>query len=295
MLGALLRDVHARQGLVRAALEEAEEDVSLAFVGSAQMKDGVDSIINSMGRILGFSAEDFRKQKNVTDAFAALRAATERSGVFVLLMGNLGTHHTDIDAKVFRGFALADNVAPFVVINEKDSRAAWSFTLLHELAHIFLGQTGISGYDGEADVEKFCDAAASRFLLDPAELTAIGVRSAASLEELAKQIGVFAADRKLSRKMVAYNLLRSNLIGRQVYGNLSDTFDADRIARKKEHPTGDTGPDYYVVRRHRVGAALVILVKRMVAGGVLTTPKAGRVLGVKPTAVNRLVDGNRAA
>lgn len=34
-LDALLRDVQARQGLIRAALEEAEEDEPLAFVGSA--------------------------------------------------------------------------------------------------------------------------------------------------------------------------------------------------------------------------------------------------------------------
>ena len=85
-------------------------------------------------------------------------------------MGNLGSHHSDIDARVFRGFALADPVAPFVVVNEKDSRTAWSFTLLHELAHLWLGQTGVSGYDGEAEVEKFCDAVAARFLLDPQEL-----------------------------------------------------------------------------------------------------------------------------
>ena len=70
-------------------------------------------------------------------------------------MGNLGTHHTDIDVRIFRGFALADDVAPFVVINEKDSRAAWSFTLLHELVHILLGETGISGYNSNAEIERF--------------------------------------------------------------------------------------------------------------------------------------------
>ena len=37
------------------------------------------------------------------------------------------------------------------------------------------------------------------------------------------------------------------------------------------------------------------MVRRMVAGGILTTTKAGRVLGVKPTAVSRLINGNKAA
>lgn len=165
------------------------------------------------------------------DAFAALRAAAEKAGVFVLLMGNLGTHHTDIDALVFRGFALADHIAPFIVINENDSRAAWSFTLLHELAHVFLGETGISGYDGETEVEKFCDSVAGRFLLDPAELSAIGAKNAVDFEELVRRIDAFAVDRNLSRKMVAYNLLRAGHITRQFYRELSGAFDADRLER----------------------------------------------------------------
>jgi Zn-dependent peptidase ImmA (M78 family) len=295
LLDALLRDVHARQGLVRAALEEAEEDEPLHFVGSARIGDGINALVGSMRELLGFSAEDFHAEKTVTDAFAALRSAVEEAGVFVLLMGNLGSHHTDIDARVFRGFALADEVAPFVVINENDSRAAWSFTLLHELAHIFLGQTGISGYDGEAEVEKFCDSVAGRFLLDPAALGAVGVKNAHSLEDLVERIDAFAGDRNLSRKMVAYNLLRANLIRGAVYRELSDTFDADHVARKKDAQESGGAPDYYIVRRHRVGPGLVSFIKRMVAGGTLSTTKAGRVLGVKPTAVMRLVDGSRAA
>ena len=47
--------------------------------------------------------------------------------------------------RVGRGFALADEVAPFVVINHQDHRGAWSFTLLHELTHLWLGETGVSG------------------------------------------------------------------------------------------------------------------------------------------------------
>ena len=295
LLDALLRDVHVRQGLVRAALEEAEEDEPLPFVGSAEMGNGVDALVGAMREVLGFSEGDFRAQKTVIDAFAALRAAAEKVGVFVLLIGNLGTYHTDIDARVFRGFALADEVAPFIVINDNDSRAAWSFTLLHELAHVFLGETGISGYDGETEVEKFCDSVAGRFLLDSAELAAIGAQNIVDSQELVKRISAFAVDRNLSRKMVAYNLLRSGRITGEVYGELSDAFDADRLAKKKERREGGGGPDYYKVKRHRVGPGLVNLVKRMVADGVLSTTKAGKVLGVKPTAVNRLVESNRAA
>jgi Zn-dependent peptidase ImmA (M78 family)/transcriptional regulator with XRE-family HTH domain len=292
LLGALLRDIQARQGLVRAALEEAEEEEPLPFVGSAKITDGVETIVSAMRTTLGVSLEEFRQERTIANAFKLLREAAEGSGVFVLLMGNLGSHHTDIDARVFRGFALADPVAPFVVVNENDSRAAWSFTLLHELVHVWLGQTGVSGYDGDKEVERFCDAAAARFLLHPGELTQLVAESLASLEELKSAIDAFAGERKLSRKMVAYNLLHSDMIAAGRYRQLCDLFDAERSTKGRAH--GGGGADYYVVRRHRVGPGLTGLVRRLLAGGELSTTEAGRVLGVKVTNVSRLLEHDRA-
>jgi hypothetical protein len=104
-----------------------------------------------------------------------LREGAEKARAFVLLMGNLGNHHTGLDARAFRGFAFADPIAPFVVINKNDSRAAWSVMLLHELAHLWLGQTSVSGYDGEGEAERFCDAVAARFMLDPHQLSHLEV------------------------------------------------------------------------------------------------------------------------
>jgi Zn-dependent peptidase ImmA (M78 family) len=280
---------------VRAALEEAEEAAPIAFVASARMRDGVDALVAAMTGVLRGGLAEFRAQRTVTDAFSALRDAVERTGVFVLLAGNLGTHHSNIDPEVFRGFALSDSVAPFVVINENDSRAAWSFTLLHELAHIWLGQTGISGYGGEVEVERFCDEVAARLLLDAHELRQLGGLQGLAIDELKQLIERFAAGRNLSRKMVAYNLMRAGMISAASYRNLARAFDDDRIAEEQARPRGEGGPDYYVVRRHRIGSGLVTLVRRMIEGGVLSSTKAGKVLGVKPTAVGRVVSRERAA
>jgi Zn-dependent peptidase ImmA (M78 family) len=287
LLDALLRDVQARQQLVRAALEEMDEDTTLPFVNSARTTGGVEALAASIREVVGVSVQEFRNRRNVTDAFALLRAGTEQAGVFVLLMGNLGTHHTDIDVRVFRGFALADKVAPFVIINEKDTPAAWSFTLLHELAHVWLGQTGISGYGSEDDIEKFCDSVAARFLLNPTELEGITIANA-TLDVLKERIGRFAGERNLSRKMVAYNLLRAGHITAHTYAELSAAFDEDR-ATKKQEEKAEGGPNYYVIRRHRLGPGLVHAVERMVGAGTLSIPKAAKVLGVKATSVERVI------
>jgi Zn-dependent peptidase ImmA (M78 family)/transcriptional regulator with XRE-family HTH domain len=294
LVSALVRDIIARQHLVKAALEEIDEDAPLEFVASARMTDGVEAVVSSLQKLLGMTREDFRAQKTIDEAFTRLRSSAERAGVFVLLIGNLGTHHTDIDVRVFRGFALADKVAPFLVINEKDSHSAWSFTLLHELVHIILGQTGISGYDGSAEIEKFCDTVAARFLLDPVELSEVELSDKPGARTLGERLSAFSAARNLSRKMVAYNMLRANLITGQVYQELSAIFDSERRLRKQDDES-EGGPNYYVVRRHRLGPSLISSVNRMISAGVLSTPKAGVVLGVKPTAVFRLIGQEKAA
>jgi Zn-dependent peptidase ImmA (M78 family)/transcriptional regulator with XRE-family HTH domain len=288
LLHALLRDVQARHGLLKSALEDADDATPLRFVGSARMAEGVENVVASIRKVLGLSKEQFRQQRNVADAFGALRASAEAAGIYVLLMGNLGTHHTDIDVKAFRGFAIADPVAPFVIINEKDTRSAWSFTLLHELAHIWLGQTGISGYDSDDEVEKFCDLVAAKYLLDLSELEEFAERPA-DFVGLVSDIGTFAKQRNLSRGMVAYNLWRTGRISKEFYQRLVAEFDRDRAARVEAKPERDSGPNYYIVRRHRLGRALVSATNRLIRSGTLSTTKAGVVLGVKPTSVNRLV------
>ena len=164
---ALVRDLRARQRLVRAVLEDDEDVQPLAFIGSASMNDGVQALTKSIEQIIGVTLAQYRAQKDAASAFALLREHAEHAGVFVLLIGNLGSHHSAIPVEAFRGFAIADPIAPFVVINDGDARAAWSFTLLHELAHLWLGATGISGGGSpEKTIERFCNDVAGEFLLD---------------------------------------------------------------------------------------------------------------------------------
>jgi hypothetical protein len=94
--------------------------------------------------------------------------------------------------------------------------------------------------------------------------------------------------------MVAYNLLRANLISSAAYQELSSSFDAERLRRKEEEDK-EGGPNYYVVRRHRLGSGLIDAVDRMISAGALSTPKAGLVLGVKPTNVYQLIAQGKAA
>ncbi|MDE2785406.1 MAG: ImmA/IrrE family metallo-endopeptidase [Chloroflexota bacterium] len=298
-LDTLIRDVRARQSMVRAVLEDMDEARPLAFVGSHRREDGPAAVLASLRTLLDVDLADFRRQRTPTAAFGLLRAGAENAGVFVLLKGNLGTHHTDIDTDVFRGFTIADDVAPFVIINPNDARPALSFTLLHEIAHLLLGQTGVSSAHTDNDIERFCDDVAGEFLLPAEELNRLTLDDKDDLSTVSGQIGLFANQSNLSRTMVAYRAYQRDLISSEIYRRLSSIYREqwreERANLRAQARSNAGGPSYYIVRRYGLSPSLVDLARRAISSGDLTTSKAAQVLGVKPSQVGSLFDAGRAS
>ena len=293
LLDALIRNVSARQSMVRAVLEDEDDVESLAFVGCMEIADGVSAIQSSIRSTIGVSLGDFRNQPSPERAFTLLRSGVESAGVFVLLMSNLGSYHTSIDLEAYRGFTLSDDIAPFVIINDQDSTAAWSFTLLHELTHVWLGQTGVGGARAGQVIEQFCNDVASHFLLPTEEIAQLNVEDSTDIMESELRVSDFAKQRNLSSSMVAYKLYRFGKIGEDTWIQLSEAYRNmwldQRSERRRRASTQEGGPDYHVVRRHRVGPALISLVHRTMADGSMTTLQAGRVLGVSAKNVEPLL------
>lgn len=291
-IDALVRDLRARQSLVRAVLEDDEDSKSLAFVGSASIDDGVAALAKAIEQMLGVTREQYRAQKDAASAFALLRERVEDAGVFVLLIGNLGSHHSAIPVEAFRGFAVADPIAPFVVINDGDARAAWSFTLLHELAHLCLGTTGVSGGGAPGmKIERFCNDVASEFLLSQVDLQALNVVGLSQDSQIA-MITDYANRWRVSRSMLAYGLFKAGRVTlaawRALDTDIRERWMAER-RREKDKPQGKSGPSYYVVRRHRLGQAMLDFARRYTDDGALSPSKAAKILGVKLRSVHPLL------
>jgi Zn-dependent peptidase ImmA (M78 family) len=293
LLDALIRDVKARQVVVRTLAEEEDEVGPLPFVGSCTMQDGVSTVLASIKNMLKLDLSEYRHHKTSDEAFSYQRHKTETVGIFVLLMGNLGTHHSAIAVETFRGFAIADKLAPFIVINDQDAKTAWSFTLLHEIAHLWLGTTGVSGTSTEQAIERFCNEVASGFLLPQHELAELRITDRTPKDELIQKLGAFASTRHLSRRMVAYALFRKGTLSHVTWSLLNRTLDEiwhrEKVSRKEKRKNNENGPNYYVVKRHRLGRALLNLVDRSIGAGILTPSKAAKVLGVKARSVYPLL------
>ena len=297
MLDALLRDVRSRQETVRDMLEDEDDFEPLAFVGSITIAQGVDHAVAAISRVLDF--DPLAQRRGDADVlFKRLRAAAEAAGVFVLVLGDLGSHHSAIPASVFRGFAIADYAAPFVVITAKDARPARAFTLIHELTHIFLGQTGVSGAistdrptTDKARVERFCNDVASELLL-PGQRFRQGVAAFDGNDADAARIAVevIAAQWSVSEPMVAYRLNRTGDLGDATYNTLRAEYDARWQAKlAKDREAGDKPINPRVMKQFYLGNALIDVVHRYVRDNALSHTKAAALLGSKPGAVEPLL------
>ena len=143
-----------------------EDPVKL--VGSLTTAVPVAEAAATMRVALAFDVEE--RGSTWTDALRVLIEHAENLGVLVMASGVVGSNtHRKLDPREFRGFALVDPLAPLVFLNGADTKAAQIFTLTHELAHLWLGQTALDDADlistPTATTERWCNQVAAEVLL----------------------------------------------------------------------------------------------------------------------------------
>ena len=94
--------------------------------------------------------------------------------------------------------------------------------------------------------------------------------------------------------MVACRLLRAGCIYRRTFERLRADFHEQWRRRRAKARESAGGPDYYVVRRQRVGPALLGLARGMLESGTLSTTRTARILGVKPAQAGKMLHRARA-
>lgn len=301
LLDTLLRDIKARQETIREILIDDEEFHTRAYVGSITRKNSIEEVVEKIATALDFDHMSLQDRKgDPQQLFKSLRTKAENIGVFVLLLSDLGSHHSTIPSSVFRGFAIADNVAPFVVINAQEAKASMSFTLLHELAHIWLGQTGVSGQVSSdlgsseySEVERFCNDVAGEFLLPRNRvLSFVQNFQSADLNAAEESIETISKQWSVSGPMVAYRMFRWGKIDVATYRSLCEIYARrwqNLRAKQKEKAKGKQGPNYNVLKQYKLGNAFLEVVYRNVRENSLTYTKAADLLGSKPSAVEKIL------
>jgi Zn-dependent peptidase ImmA (M78 family) len=253
----------------------------LAFVGSANTNDSVVNTGNEIRHALRFDLAARAACSTWADALRLFIAQADAAGILVMCSGIvMNNTHRRLDPKEFRGFALADDLAPIVFINGADSKSAQMFTLAHELAHIWLGQTALSdatvaSRNGNA-VETWCNRVAAEML---APLESVRDALPEGDEQLEATVKRLARRFKVSSLVVLQRLRDA--------GHLTwDEFDAAYNA-EVEHlahlPKLEGGGDFYVTAAVRYSRRFTRALYESTSEGHTLYRDALRLLGITKT------------
>ena len=176
------------------ARQHREEPVP--FVGTFTVSGNVTDAAAQMRAVLSFAPNE--RGSSWSEAFRRLIEQADGVGVLVMVSGVVGSNtHRKLDPSEFRGFALADELAPVVFVNGSDTKAAQIFTLAHELVHIWLGESGVDDADMATTpnnlIERWCNEVAAEFLLPLSDLQGIQLGESSltdDLERLARHFKV---------------------------------------------------------------------------------------------------------
>ena len=164
----------------------------LRFVGSLHTSTDPAAAAARMREALRFDIEQRRRTETWAGALRQFIDQADGLGLLVMASGVVGTNtHRRLDPEEFRGFALVDPVAPLVFVNGADTKASQMFTLAHEIAHVWLGESGVSNVDVASSpvhrIELWCNRVAAELLV-PQDLLRLEFDAAAELHDEATRL-----------------------------------------------------------------------------------------------------------
>ena len=289
----LLETVYAmqrRHGWMREDLIESGAQ-PLEFVGAYSIQDSHVEVADAMREALRLPDGWAKHVSTWTAALAFLRDKLEASGVLVVGNGVVGNNtHRKLDPEEFQGFALVDEYAPLIFVNSADFVVARMFTVAHEMAHLCIGQSGVSRPESlrppheppQNDTERFCDQVAAEFLVPEAALRDLwqsATRTGDPLQTIARHF-------KVSEIVAARRAFDLELIDRDAFVD----FYRDQQQLKGSGQSAGKGGNFWNIQRWRIGSRFAGAVVRATMEERLPYLEAYSLTGLSGKSFDRLAD-----
>jgi Zn-dependent peptidase ImmA (M78 family)/DNA-binding XRE family transcriptional regulator len=249
----------------------------LPFVGRFDLDTPTAEVAADIRNVLNVAMEEGQRTWDVY--FRELMEAAERVGVLVMRSGIVGNNtHRKLDVGEFRGFAVSDPRAPVVFINSADAPAARLFTLMHELAHLWIGRSAVSNVapGNSRREEVFCNAVAGEFLV-PRDIFL--VRWQRSQAELRVRVAELARAFHVSGLVVMRRAFDLGLVDHQTY---SEHYLATLASFRNQEGGGG---NFYRTAGAKNSLRFAQAVISEALSGRLLLREAGRLLGVQPSKI----------
>lgn len=285
----LLSDVLRKQRWYREFLK-SEEVESLPFIGRFRIGADANQVAEDVSQCLGIN-ETLRSEAQTWENFLTkLIERAEGLRIVVMRTGIVGSDtHRPLSVDEFRGFAITDDIAPLIFLNGKDSKAAQIFTLAHELAHLWIGQSGISNLylgrrplSSDNQIERFCNSVAAEVLV-PQGSFLTRWSSNRAIDETVKNLTRYYRVSTLVILNRAFGLRKLSWL------EYSEKYNAEEerlraLERKREQ----TGGDYYASVGTRNGKELAKAVVSAAYSERLLYRDAASLLGIGVSKLDRV-------
>lgn len=291
----IIREIQQKQAWISDVNSENKEEKS-PFVGRFSIKDDPKNVAQDILDTLKINPAFYKSENPIKEWINA----AEKNGIFVSRTSFIHSR-LKLDSEELQGFAIADPHAPFVFVNSEDWNAPQLFTLVHELAHIWIAESGISNdvepnltyKDKFHPVELFCNEVAANALM-PEELVfsfdSSSFQNSEGIFQVAKQLGV-------SSFALLVRTLNLNIISTFDYQKLKKQADisyadylsreAEKKARQKEKDKPG-GPNYFMLQLNRNSRLFTQTVLDAFRGGFIEPTLASSLLNVQVNKFQKL-------
>ncbi|GAA0734237.1 ImmA/IrrE family metallo-endopeptidase [Aquimarina litoralis] len=275
--------IKERQNWLTNYLQESEYP-DLEFVGKYTVESDYKEVVNDIRNTLNLTVNWASKLGTWEQALDHLTLQIEEIGVIVNFNGIVGNNtRRKIPVDECRGFVLVNNKSPFLFINSADAKAAQMFTLIHELAHIWLGES--AGFDNKqmlpADdpIEKFCDKVAAEFLV-PEIFLKEKWNSTQNIKYLSR---VF----KVSPIVIARRALDLGLMSRTSFFQFYNDYISE-FQNKKDNQS--SGGNFYATAKKRISLRFASYVNSAVKENNLLYRDAYRLTSLKGNTYEKFIN-----
>ena len=258
------------------------------YVGCCNINQSYKNIAGDIRRKLGIKEDWFVLCRDSSEAFRFLRSRISALGIMVMRSGIVGNNTSrKLSLSEFRAFTLINEYAPLIFINSNDTENGKLFSLLHELAHVWLGENSLynepyASQENVSRLEQVCNAIAAE-ILAPDKLFIEQWKEHHNLEKLSKYF-------RCSRFVIIRKALENGFVSREEFSKTLLVLQREYQKWRQDKKTkGNGGGNFYKTLATRWDRTFINALDEMTRSGSTQYMEAYRLTGTQSSSFSKLI------
>ena len=295
----LMRQFQERQAWLTEYLKNQGQE-ELDFIGSGSLSSSPKALSKKIIDTLWDSQKTYsqirEKKRTTKELLKSWFIQCEQKGVFISRTSNLNSHNV-IPVEEARGFVISDKYAPFIFINSGDSEPAQLFTLLHELAHLWLDMSGVPDHfpisykARKSSVEFFCNQIAAEILMPEEKIKAFSKMT--NIEKIKNLVTEQSKKFLVSRLAFLVRLKSFSLLSQSDFKKLKEFYTKEykdyRKKQKQKMKESKAGPNSNVLKIYANGESFTKIVAYSYKEGLISGREASGLLDMKLNRMEKII------